>query len=122
MSRVCKKNRNYDNDNDKLQCFTKTFNSQKYKKISPGKYPMMLYVAVSIRWISIRFDADLMAAEAQTSDPFLSVQRSNRLDLGEDYVALRPDIYYIIYIETEQSYNILICNHQYMYIVYLSSD
>ena len=26
------KNRNYENDNDKLQCFTKTFNSQKYKK------------------------------------------------------------------------------------------
>ena len=51
------KNRNYDNDNDKLQCFTKTFNSQKYKKMSPGKYPMLLYVAVSIRWISIRFDA-----------------------------------------------------------------
>ena len=32
--------------------------SQKYKKNSPGKYPMLLYVAVSIRWISIRFDAD----------------------------------------------------------------
>ncbi len=26
------------------------------KKISPGKYAMLLYVAVSIRWISIRFD------------------------------------------------------------------
>ena len=31
--------------------------SQKYKKWSPGKYPMLLYVAVSMRWISIRFDA-----------------------------------------------------------------
>ena len=31
--------------------------SQKYKKCSPGKYPMLLCVAVSIRWISIRFDA-----------------------------------------------------------------
>ena len=30
------------------------------KKISPGKYPMLLYVAVSIRWISIRFDAKLI--------------------------------------------------------------
>ena len=30
---------------------------QKYKKCSPGKYAMLLYVAVSIRWISIRFDA-----------------------------------------------------------------
>ena len=51
------KNRN----NDKLQCFTKTFNSQKYKKNSPGKYAMLLYVAVSIRWISIRFDAILFS-------------------------------------------------------------
>ena len=33
--------------------------SQKYKKWSPGKYAMLLYVAVSIRWISIRFDAGL---------------------------------------------------------------
>ena len=48
MSGVYLKNRNYENDNDKLQCFTKTFNSQKYKKISPGKYPILLYVAVSI--------------------------------------------------------------------------
>jgi len=31
--------------------------SQKYKKCSPGKYAMLLYVAVSIHWISIRFDA-----------------------------------------------------------------
>ena len=30
---------------------------QKYKKCSPGKYAMLPYVAVSIRWISIRFDA-----------------------------------------------------------------
>ena len=31
--------------------------SQKYfKKSSPGKYALLLYVAVSIRWISIRFD------------------------------------------------------------------
>ena len=53
---MLKKNRNVDNDNDKLQCFTKTFNSQKYKKCSPGKYALLLNVAVSIRWISIRFD------------------------------------------------------------------
>ena len=32
--------------------------SQKYKKCSPGKYALMLYVAVSIHWISIRFDFD----------------------------------------------------------------
>ena len=31
--------------------------SQKYKKCSPGKYTMLLYVAVSIHWIFIRFDA-----------------------------------------------------------------
>ena len=30
--------------------------SQKYKKCSLGKYALLLYVAVSIRWISIRFD------------------------------------------------------------------
>ena len=30
--------------------------SQKYKKCSPGKYALLLFVAVSIRWISIRFD------------------------------------------------------------------
>ena len=33
--------------------------SQKYKKCSPGKYAMLPYVAVSIRWISLRFDAVL---------------------------------------------------------------
>ena len=27
--------------------------SQKYKKCSPGKYALLLYVTVSIRWISI---------------------------------------------------------------------
>ena len=32
--------------------------SQKYKKCSTGKYAMLLYVAVSIRWLSIRFDAE----------------------------------------------------------------
>ena len=30
--------------------------SQKYKKCSPGKYALLLYIAVSIRWISLRFD------------------------------------------------------------------
>ena len=30
--------------------------SQKYKKCFPGKYALLLYVAVSIRWISITFD------------------------------------------------------------------
>ena len=29
---------------------------QKYKKCFPGKYALLLCVAVSIRWISIRFD------------------------------------------------------------------
>ena len=34
------KNRNYHNDNDKLQCFTKTLNSRKYKeKILPENTP-----------------------------------------------------------------------------------
>ena len=33
--------------------------SQRYKKCSPGKYPLLLYLAVSIRWISVRFDAVL---------------------------------------------------------------
>ena len=50
------KNRNYDNDNDKLQCFTKTLISQKYKKNSPGKYALLLYLAISIGWISLMFD------------------------------------------------------------------
>ena len=30
--------------------------SKKYKKCSSGKYALLLYVAVSIRWISTRFD------------------------------------------------------------------
>ena len=30
------------------------------KKNSPGKYSMLVYVAVSIRWISIKFDAVLI--------------------------------------------------------------
>jgi len=30
--------------------------SQKYKKCFPGKYALLLYIAVSIRWISLRFD------------------------------------------------------------------
>ena len=30
--------------------------SKKYKKCSSGKYTLLLYVAVSIRWISTRFD------------------------------------------------------------------
>ena len=70
---MIKKNRNYDNDNDKLQCFTKTFNSQKYKKNSPGKYAILLYVAVSIRWISIRFDADLNFIKKLTCTIYLYV-------------------------------------------------
>ena len=41
-------------NNDKLQCFTKTFNSSKIdKKNSPGKYALLLYLAIYIRWISI---------------------------------------------------------------------
>ena len=52
------KNRNYDNDSDKLyNVLQKRLISQKYKKCSPGKYALLLYVAVSIRWISIRFDS-----------------------------------------------------------------
>ena len=50
------KNRNYDNDSDKLHVLQKRLISQKYKKCSPGKYALVLYVAVSIRWIYIRFD------------------------------------------------------------------
>ena len=45
------KNRNYENDNDKLQCFKKTLILKNIKKFSPGKYATLLYVAVSIRWI-----------------------------------------------------------------------
>ena len=33
--------------------------SQKYKKNSPGKYALLLYLAISIRWISKMFDADI---------------------------------------------------------------
>ena len=36
----------------------KSLISQKYKKNSPGKYALLLYLAISIRWISIMFDAD----------------------------------------------------------------
>ena len=51
------KYRNNDNDNDKLQCFTKSFNFSKIlKKNSPGKYALLLYLAISMRWISIMFD------------------------------------------------------------------
>ena len=45
------KNRNYEN------VLQKRLISQKYKKWSPKKYALFLYVSVSIRWISIRFDA-----------------------------------------------------------------
>ena len=50
------KNRNNDDDNDKLQCFIKRLISHKYKKNSPGKYTLLLYL-VFIRWIFIMFDA-----------------------------------------------------------------
>ena len=56
-----KQNRNNDNDNDKLQLYNvlqKRLISQKYKKYSPGKYAMLLYLAISIRWISIMFHAE----------------------------------------------------------------
>ena len=36
--------------------FDKSFISQKYKKNSPAKYALLLYLASSIRWISIMFD------------------------------------------------------------------
>ena len=39
--------------------YKKRLISQKYKKCSPGKYAMLLYLAVSLRWISIRFDSNL---------------------------------------------------------------
>ena len=39
--------------------YKKRLISQKYKKCSPGKYAMLILVAVSIRWISIRFDAKI---------------------------------------------------------------
>ena len=50
---------------------------------------------------------DLMAAEAQTSDPVLAVKRSNKLDLGEVHVALCPDIY--VYNKTRHSYVYVRC-------------
>ena len=31
--------------------------SQNYKKCSPGKYALLLNLAISIRWISVMFDA-----------------------------------------------------------------
>ena len=34
----------------------KRFISQKYKRCSPAKYALLLYEAVSIRWIFTRFD------------------------------------------------------------------
>ena len=40
--------------------YTDYLTSQKYKKCSPGKYALLLYVAVSIRWISIGFIAILI--------------------------------------------------------------
>ena len=54
MSGVYLKNRNYEN------VLQKRLILKNIKKNSPGKYPMLLYVAVSIRWISIRFDAILI--------------------------------------------------------------
>ena len=69
------KNINYDNDNDKLQCFTKTFHSQKYKKCFPGKYALLLYVAVSICWIVIRFDFCQVGALKYKYTPFFLVFR-----------------------------------------------
>ena len=37
--------------------FSKSLISQKYKKFSPTKYALLLYLAVSIRLVSIMFDA-----------------------------------------------------------------
>ena len=51
---VFKKN---DNNNDKLQYLPKSLISQKYKKYSPTKYALLLYLAVAIRLVSIMFDA-----------------------------------------------------------------
>ena len=34
---------------------------QKYKKYSPGKYSLLLYLAIPIRWISKMFDAEIMS-------------------------------------------------------------
>ena len=42
MAGACKKNRNYENDNDKLQCFTKSL------------------IVKNVKMISIRFDAKLI--------------------------------------------------------------
>ena len=40
--------KNNDNDNDKLQYLPRSLISQKYKKYSPAKYTLFLYLAVSI--------------------------------------------------------------------------
>ena len=47
--------------------------SQKYKKCSPGKYALLLYVAVSIRWISIRFDAEQSTISAHKLNTLFTV-------------------------------------------------
>jgi len=57
MSRVCKKIEIMTMVMISYNVLQKQLISQKYKKYSPGKYALLLYVAVSIRWISIRFDS-----------------------------------------------------------------
>ena len=57
MSRVCKKIEIMIMVMISYNVLQKRLISQKYKKYSPGKYALLLYVAVSIRWISIRFDS-----------------------------------------------------------------
>ena len=52
------KNRNYDNDNDKLQYLTKNLIFQKYKKMFSRKIRHVATRSGSIRWIYIRFDAE----------------------------------------------------------------
>ena len=49
--------KNNDNDNEKLQYLPKSLIFQKYKKYSPAKYALLLYLTVSIRSVSIMFDA-----------------------------------------------------------------
>ena len=55
-----------DNNNDKLQYLPKSLISQKYLKYSPAKYALLLYLVVSIRSVSIIFDALLLQVPCPT--------------------------------------------------------
>ena len=53
----------------------KSLISKKYKKCSSGKYALLLYVAVSICWIVIRFDFCQVGALKYKYTPFFLVFR-----------------------------------------------